>query len=173
MKLLKNIISKISLLLLLLEIIIIIIFLFFKIFYKVYVIASPSMEPRLKVGNVIISKKYNYDINELREGMIITYHGKKNSYKGKLITHEIISIDYDNEIVHTKGINNELIDPIVNSADIESIFIYVSPTFTFLYKLINNRISRIFIIIIIIILIIINIRKLFKSLENKKYEETN
>ena len=113
----KKISDILSLSVLIIELIGVIIFIFLKIFFNVYVIASPSMDPILKVGDVIISKKYSGNINDLEEEDIITYMGRVDSYKGKLITHEIVSIDYDNNVIYTKGINNSNIDPIVKNDD--------------------------------------------------------
>lgn len=161
----KKISDILSLSVLIIELIGVIIFVFLKIFFNVYVIASPSMDPILKVGDVIISKKYSGNINDLEEEDIITYMGRVDSYKGKLITHEIVSIDYDNNVIYTKGINNSNIDPIVKNEDIKSVFIHVSPILTVLYNAISNKIIRIIIITIVFILIIYNF---FRLLFNRR-----
>ena len=52
-------------------------------------ISSNSMEPELMVGDIILIKKT--DIEQIKEGDIISYHGEKGSFAGKIITHKVVS----------------------------------------------------------------------------------
>ncbi len=88
--------------------------------YRMYVIVSPSMEPQIKVGDVIISKEYTG--GELAVGDVVTYEGKTGEVAGKTITHEIISIDGDRVI--TKGTANLSADPAIRREDILSVMKY-------------------------------------------------
>lgn len=53
-----------------------------------FTIASESMVPDYKVGDIIISKKV--DTNNLNVGDDITYVGEKGELKGLVITHRIV-----------------------------------------------------------------------------------
>src|SRR5574344_199645 len=76
--------------------------------YKIISVASNSMLPTLKRGDAVIYKKID-DINNININDILVY-----SYDGKNIIHRIISID--NNIIYTKGDNNNDMDkPVLNS----------------------------------------------------------
>ena len=47
-------------------------------------ISSSSMEPELKVGDIILIK--NASVEQIGAGDTISYHGEKSSYSGKIIT---------------------------------------------------------------------------------------
>lgn len=76
-----------------------------------YVVESGSMEPTLKIGNVILSKKVD-DKGNLTVGTIVTF----KTTQGATVTHRIIELVYDekNKVSYrTKGDNP------INSPDIE------------------------------------------------------
>lgn len=68
--------------------------------YRIYRIASGSMEPNLKVGDFIIIKKQN----EYDTGDIVTYVDKENYF----VTHRITMMNGDE--ITTKGDANNTID---------------------------------------------------------------
>lgn len=80
--------------------------------YRIMYITSASMEPELKVGDVIIVK--NCLPEELKAGDIITYKGEKNDFNGKLITHRVTEIQNDEGgalYIVTRGDANSTPDP--------------------------------------------------------------
>lgn len=75
--------------------------------YYTYNVLTDSMQPTINPGDIIISKKV--DVNELKEGDIITFVAPSGTLQGHNITHRIVEIVYneDNSIKHfiTKGDN--------------------------------------------------------------------
>lgn len=56
--------------------------------YQVYIVSSPSMEPELMVGDVILVKET--DIENIKVGDTITYKGEEGELRGKFITHKVV-----------------------------------------------------------------------------------
>ena len=73
--------------------------------YKTYVIVSGSMEPNLKIGDIVVVKKVNE--NELNVGDIISFRQGQN-----VVTHRIsqIKYEYGERVYITKGDNNNTED---------------------------------------------------------------
>ena len=89
--------------------------------FRIYRIASGSMEPYLKVNDIIIIKKSNnYKVND-----IITYKTDK-----EYITHRIVEIN-DDEIV-TKGDYNNTEDKPIKKTDIIGKLFYKFKYFGFI-----------------------------------------
>lgn len=84
--------------------------------YQILRISSPSMEPELNVGDIILSQRVE-DVSVLRVGDIITYSGEVGDYSGKMITHEVVTAPHKNSesdntyYLQTKGSVNEYDDP--------------------------------------------------------------
>ena len=77
--------------------------------HAVYRVSSGSMEPYLKVGDIILSKEC--DPMKLKEGDVITYDGKSGQFAGKRVTHRVVKEPYLNEndgkyYLVTKGDDN-------------------------------------------------------------------
>lgn len=106
--------------------------------YHMYVVVTPSMEPEICVGDVLISKKYNG--GELREGDVITYRGRQGDLAGKMITHEIIAIqgEGDGERIIAKGIANPDPDPAITRNDVASVMVYKTVVIGFIYSIISS-----------------------------------
>lgn len=71
------------------------------------------MEPELKVGDIILSKRVK-DITTVKCGDVITYKGEVGSYSGKNITHEVTQVPYKSNgkyYLQTMGIANTYSDP--------------------------------------------------------------
>ena len=76
-------------------------------------VSSASMEPKLKVGDIILSKEID-DITKIEQGDIITYNGEVGDFAGKTITHEVVVAPYltdDTYYLQTKGTANDYPDP--------------------------------------------------------------
>lgn len=81
--------------------------------YQLLRVSSPSMEPKLEVGDIILSKEID-DITKIAQGDIITYNGEFGDYAGKRITHEVVVAPYltdDTYYLQTKGTANDYPDP--------------------------------------------------------------
>ncbi|MGN0462579.1 MAG: signal peptidase I, partial [Ruminococcus sp.] len=102
--------------------------------YSVYRVSSPSMEPELSVGDVILTEKV--DAKSLQIGDIITYNGMEGSYAGKVITHRVEDIEeVDGQFLFTtKGDANPEIDPIVYEGQILGKMAFKVPIIGVLYS---------------------------------------
>ncbi len=112
--------------------------------YQLYVIVSPSMEPDIKVGDIIISKEY--DGGELEIGNVITYLGKTGDFSGKMITHEVIRINGD-EII-TKGIAATTEDPAINREDVRAVMQYKTVVISAVYRVVTSTVGFICFVIL-------------------------
>lgn len=72
-----------------------------------YTIISPSMEPNINVYDVVLVKKTN--INNLKNGDVITFYSTNNYFGDTPITHRIANID-DRTSIIVKGDHNEKAD---------------------------------------------------------------
>lgn len=80
--------------------------------YSILRVSTGSMEPELKVGDVILTKEVD-DVNSLAVGDVITYKGTIGEYADMLITHQIVKAPYEENgttYVVTKGIANDIED---------------------------------------------------------------
>lgn len=104
----------------------------------VFQIASNSMKPDYKIGDIIVVKKTDGDM--LKVGDDITYLGSASNLKGLTITHRIIetrSEDNKNYFV-TKGTANEIEDPEISEDDIFGKVVYHTILFSFVGRLMTN-----------------------------------
>ena len=148
-----------------------------KMKYNAFIIVSESMEPNIKVGDIILEKKVNEE--ELNKEDIITY-----KQDGKNITHRIVNIEViDNITVYTtKGDNNKIEDEKkIVYADIRG-KVVAKISFIGMFRL-NDMLQKIVLITLVICIIIyIEIRKIDrkrikrrkkKELEDELYFERN
>lgn len=142
--------------------------------YHVYYIATGSMEPTIKAGEVIVGKEMA--IEDLRENYIVTFHGTKGDLAGKIITHRIEKIYEENGQVYvvTKGdaAGNE--DAPFEAEHIISVMKFKVPFAGVLIRLISNKFGFFFIILIPLSIIfvkqIIDFKEALKE-ENESEEE--
>ena len=131
-------------------------------------VASSSMAPDYQVGDVLIVKIT--DPKDIKVGDSVTYYGKVGSFANKVITHQVIKIDYDvdgNRVFHTKGISNLVEDPLVYEDQIYGVVQFKSEILSFIYKLINTKYGM-FLLIIVPIFYIIGSEMLSFMLENEE-----
>lgn len=132
--------------------------------YTPFVVATGSMEPVLRVHDIIVTKKVQE--NELKIGDIISYHDKENNI---VITHRIVRIEENNEnkIFVMKGDNNNTEDKIkVSINNIQGKYVFSIPLIGKIAAFINTP-SDLIIIITGIILIYIIIDIIGKLLKNR------
>ncbi len=123
--------------------------------FKNFVVLSGSMEPKLKIGDIIIVR----ETQKIKEGDIISFK-EKNS----VVTHRIIKIINEDgeEFFQTKGDANSAIDiDLVKRDAIEGKYCFKIPFLGNLVLLLKNEMAvYIFGGIIILLLIVINVRPL-------------
>lgn len=81
--------------------------------YSLLRVETGSMEPELKVGNILLVKKID-DPSTLKKGDVITYYGQETPVKGDLVTHQIYEEPREENGKYyfvTKGLRNTLPDP--------------------------------------------------------------
>lgn len=142
--------------------------------YNFYVIISPSMEPEISVGDVIISKKYNGE--DLVEGQVITFAGKEGSLKGKIVTHKIIGVTKtdDGLKIMTQGVANSTPDPEITDDDVIAVMVHKTVAISFIYRIVSSSFGFLLLIVIpLITIIIIEVVKLIKIVKEDDDEENN
>lgn len=92
--------------------------------YQIYTVASSSMIPDYNIGDTLLVKKV--PISEIKVGDAVTYKGEDRTLKDLIITHRVEKIESgDDELVfHTKGIANNIEDPLVYEHQILGKVIY-------------------------------------------------
>lgn len=121
--------------------------------YKIFRVITGSMEPEYEVGEVVISKEVNP--KDIKVGDDIVYLGRVGEYSGKIIMHNVVAIDTDENgdlIFHAKGLqSNSVEDPQIREDQIYGVVTYRSSILTILYDSATN-IYSIFAIVIILVL---------------------
>ena len=123
--------------------------------YRMFTVVTGSMEPRYLIGDVLISK--DLPASKIKVGDDVTYLGKINSYAGKVVTHEVVSIEKDEKnkiIFRTKGLNNMIEDPIVYEDQLYGKVIYKSKILSFIYKLVGTPTGILVFVVLPIVYII-------------------
>ena len=107
--------------------------------YSILQVVSPSMEPTIHVGNLVLinTKESTYKVND-----IVTYEDEN----GLLVTHRIIDIDDD--FMVTKGDNNDSDDGLISLDVIKGKLIYQSHIVGEIITILQNKIVLILIFII-------------------------
>lgn len=140
--------------------------------FRTYVIASNSMAPVLKYGDVVLIKEINYD--DIKVNDIITYKGISGEFKGKVITHRVIDTVYneDTKVLKTKGEANDGIDPDVHESQVYGKLVYKFVLISLISKVVRNKIGFVLFVFIpfalIFVLEVINMTKETKRMELEK-----
>ena len=113
--------------------------------YSAFIITSGSMEPTIKVDDLIIVKEQT----TYNEQDIITYKNEK----GSMITHRIMKIESDQEI-YTKGDNNNTPDDPITLLQIQGKMLFQIKNFGKIVEIMQSPIT----IVIMIGLIFISLR---------------
>ena len=103
--------------------------------FQILRISSSSMEPKLQVGDIILSKRVK-DVTTLKLGDIITYEGEIGGYADKIITHEVALEAYEvngEYYLRTIGIANEHTDPEISEGQVMGKMVCTIPVFKAIY----------------------------------------
>ena len=117
--------------------------------FRIFTVITESMTPKYKVGDAIFTKTINP--SEIKIGDDITYLGTAESFKDKIVTHRVISIEKGEDglyIFQTKGIANDEPDPKINETQIYGKVIYKIKTISYLNSVIGNLYGMYFAIFI-------------------------
>lgn len=90
--------------------------------YRIYRVETASMDPTLKVGDVILSKEIS-NVNDIKKGDIITFQGDER-FSHHRVTHRVFTEPFINDkgelVVVTKGDANEITDGEIYVSDIQT-----------------------------------------------------
>ena len=119
--------------------------------FRMFTVISGSMEPKYKIGDVLISVET--DPKDIKVGDVVSYQGEKRDVKGKVVTHQVIDIEKDEQgklYFHTKGIcENCLVeDPVVSESQLYGVVKYKVKTLSFIYKVVGTKAGLFFFIIL-------------------------
>jgi signal peptidase len=139
--------------------------------FRMFTVISGSMEPKYKIGDVLIAKEIAPE--KIRVGDTISYLGNVNSFKDKVVTHQVVGIDKidGNYYFHTKGLANLVEDPLVSSNQLYGKVIYKCVIISFIYKIVSTNIGFYLFIIIPILYIISS--EIISTLLNKEEKRRN
>jgi signal peptidase len=118
-------------------------------------VSSGSMIPTLNVGDYIVVKAEPFD--SLSEGDIIVFYSPWN--RDEIIVHRIYAINYEQEIIRTKGDNNNYVDPwsVTKEDYIGKYTGFKIPYLGYLAFLFPPPVNYIFIIIVLLIIFVIEL----------------
>ena len=140
--------------------------------YRLFSISNNEMYPKYKVNDIVIVKDIN--VSSLKVGDTISYYGNCCGIEGMVINHRIESIDTNdkNTCFVTKGINNNIEDPKVNSKQVIGKVIGVMPFINFLHHIFKNPIGFFLAVFFpLMVAIITSIIKTIKDIKKDKKKE--
>ena len=120
--------------------------------FRIFTVVTESMVPVYNVGDAILVEQM--DIEKLHVGDDITYIGAVDSFKDRIVTHRIISIEKSENsengkyVIQTQGIANDEPDPKINETQIYGKVLYKIKIISKLNGVIGNLYSMYFIIIV-------------------------
>lgn len=116
--------------------------------YSVFTIITESMLPKYEVGDMLLAKKISSD--KIKIGDDLVYLGKEGSFSDKIVTHQVIDVVLENGkySYHTKGLANNIEDPVVSEEQVYGVVIYKLNILSMLSKLVNNVYGFYFLIFI-------------------------
>lgn len=123
--------------------------------YRIFNIITSSMQPELKVGDIILVKETDYD--KIKIGDNITYKGMSEDLKDKIVTHKVKNIIEENgkKIFYTKGINSDTVDPAVYEEQVYGVVKYKFIILSFIHSIITSKLGFIFFIVIPLLYILV------------------
>ena len=144
--------------------------------YSICRVSSPSMEPELMVGDVILGKEVD-DASEIEVGDVITFRGS-GEYAGMFITHKVIvapEMQDGRLMLQTQGVANDIPDAPIDAESVKSLVICKIPVMRAFYNYFFSPWGLITIIGLIIIAFIDELILLVKTLVgvDKKVRETD
>lgn len=85
--------------------------------YSFHVIQSPSMEPDIKVGDVVIVKRVPFDQIDVGDDILFKCEDTTSAVYGKYIVHRVIEKTDTEGVYKTKGVNNPGPDKVPSKAE--------------------------------------------------------
>jgi len=117
--------------------------------FRIFTVVTESMVPEYLVGDAIFTQAI--DPSEIKVGDDVTYLGMAESFKDRIVTHRVISIEKAEDgqyIFQTKGIANDKEDPKINGSQIYGKVVYKIKSISYLNGIIGNLYGMYFAIFI-------------------------
>lgn len=117
--------------------------------YRMFTVVSGSMVPKYEIGDVLLAKEIKPE--KIERGDAVSYLGNKGQFKDKVVTHEVIEIEVDENgkyWFYTKGVANLSVDPIVGEDQIYGVIVGKMNLLTFVYKLVAKPTGMLIFVII-------------------------
>ena len=117
--------------------------------FRIFTVVTESMVPEYLVGDAIFTQTINPE--DIKVGDDVTYLGTAESFKDKIVTHRVISVEKGEDglyIFQTKGIANEEPDPKINETQIFGKVIYKIKSISYLNGIMGNLYGMYFAIFI-------------------------
>lgn len=141
--------------------------------WRIFNVASASMDPVYKIGDVIVVKEVSVD--SLKIGDDITYLSGEEENSGMLITHRIVRVELNednNRVFFTKGINNDIEDPEVNEEQVYGKVYTKLKLISIINRLIRNIYGFFFLVFVPLVLVIfIEILDTFMDYKQSKRDD--
>lgn len=119
--------------------------------YSILRVSSGSMQPALKVGEVIIVADCR--VEDIRSGDIITYKALSGTMAGELVTHRVVQAPYERNgemYLRTKGDSNDTDDGDIKSSQVYGKLVTTVPILNMLYDFFVTPWGLITVIVLII-----------------------
>ena len=116
--------------------------------YSIYTIITESMAPKYKVYDMVIAKET--DSNQIKVNDDVVYLGNKDDFADKIVTHIVIKKEVleGKNYFHTKGIANDIEDPLVGEEQILGKVVYKSRVLSIISKIVNNPYGFYFVVFV-------------------------
>ena len=137
--------------------------------YRVFMVASGSMEPEYVVGDVLFSKQESE--SNINVGDNVTYKGEKGNLKGMIITHKVIEKSEKDGKTHyvTKGLANNASDPEITYDQIYGKVAYKTVVLSLIGRLMSKPWS--YYVLCTIVALIVSIEAVSNIFASKREED--
>lgn len=134
--------------------------------YRMFTVISGSMEPKYKIGDVLIAKEI--DPKTIKIGDIISYLGNTGSFKDKVVTHQVTKVEQigDKYYYRTKGLANLVEDPPISEDQLYGKVIYKCTIISLVYKIVSTNVGFYLFIIVPVLFIITS--EIIETMLNKE-----
>ena len=136
--------------------------------FRAFVIKSESMKGEYEIGDILIAK--SVPAEDINVGDNVTYLGR-GKLEGIIITHKVVEKREVGDEVRfvTRGIQNEESDPEISYDQIYGKIVYKTIVFSFLAKLMNNKLTYYILFALVALIISIQIvSAMFDSDDDEK-----
>lgn len=134
--------------------------------YSIFRVSSGSMEPELKVGDIILIKEAE-NPKDIKEGEIVTFDGV-NELSGLTVSHQVYKAPFQDENgewkLQTKGLANDYADTAIPLENVKGVFLCTVPFLTKVYEIFLSPWGLLVFILLMVVIFIDEIIVIVKIL---------